>query len=576
MAKKNLTMLKSLFDYTKASGPHYQSKNLPNELFIKQMDEEQIWQQLEMQNESFWEKCMTETCRLLSLNESKLSLIKTHSIQSPNDDSVDKFHGDHDENGIENNDDSNGGTEEEDEEFHQNSDTYSDANNDNDEEAKSRKNTSSSKIASVVDDSFFKLHEMEAFLDSEDKKETNRLDGQHQDDSDDINYFESLSESESADENGEKNAMFADFFDTEDTASELANQMKQKRRTEREARNIQKERQKKEDLGVESSDDEGEIDDLENIEKSEFGTRQDRLKKRIEEYEENALADKPWQLKGEISSSTRPKNSLLEEFLEFDSVTRPPPLITEETTLCLEDIIKRRIKSKAWDDVVRKIKPITEHQDFRKNLVLQQEKSKESLAQIYEKEYLEKVQKLNNVDGDTDAAEIPAHAEIRKAMKDLFVKLDALSNFHFTSKPVAAEVKIISNIPAIEMEEVAPLAASNATLLAPEEIRPANDEIGKTERTDTDKKRERRKKKLHQKLNKKKIEQRIEEKEKLGIKATSKEKQTQLMNQVTKGRNVIKVCKLIDMAQIQSNFKAFCIVIPFYRVKIQRMLIVRL
>lgn len=72
-------------------------------------------------------------------------------------------------------------------------------------------------------------------------------------------------------------------------------------------------------------------------------------------------------------------------------------------------------------------------------------------------------------------------------------------------------------------------------------MRPASDEIGKTERTDTDKKRERRKKKQLQKLNQKKNDQRIEEKEKLGIKATSKEKHTQLMNQVTKGRNVIKV-----------------------------------
>lgn len=72
-------------------------------------------------------------------------------------------------------------------------------------------------------------------------------------------------------------------------------------------------------------------------------------------------------------------------------------------------------------------------------------------------------------------------------------------------------------------------------------MRPASDEIGKTERTETDKKRERRKKKQLQKLNQKKNDQRIEEKEKSGIKATSKEKHTQLMNQVTKGRNVMKV-----------------------------------
>ncbi len=35
-----------------------------------------------------------------------------------------------------------------------------------------------------------------------------------------------------------------------------------------------------------------------------------------------ALENKPWQLTGEASSSTRPENSLLQEDLDFESTTR--------------------------------------------------------------------------------------------------------------------------------------------------------------------------------------------------------------------------------------------------------------
>ena len=118
--------------------------------------------------------------------------------------------------------------------------------------------------------------------------------------------------------------------------------------------------------------------------KSSYELRQERLKTKIQELEEEAIAPKPWQLMGETKAELRPDNALLEEDLFFDHTTRQAPVITEETTKTLEEIIRQRIKDQAFDDVERKIKPVYDPTEFKKKLVLDQEKSIFSLAEIYE------------------------------------------------------------------------------------------------------------------------------------------------------------------------------------------------
>lgn len=115
--------------------------------------------------------------------------------------------------------------------------------------------------------------------------------------------------------------------------------------------------------------------------------------------------------------------------------------------------------------MVRKEKPKEEVFEYKKRLTLDHEKSKQSLAEIYEQEYIKQTQVwvwfwfcccfnainpaatlwfskrsfffLSVFQKNTEKEENPAHVEIQKLMDTLFLKLDALSNFHFTPKPVS-------------------------------------------------------------------------------------------------------------------------------------------
>ncbi|KAM4893240.1 U3 small nucleolar ribonucleoprotein MPP10 [Sylvia borin] len=545
-------MTKTLYDLNKGSsivraGPL-------KELVIENFDEEQIWQQLELRNNAvldFFTKSIARDAKdedlcLLSDQEEDGSDAETSSdkelegsIMEVETEQMNVYTKDKDKTKAK------GKQSKLSESIMQkNSDEDSDIDFDIEaleQQAKTAKETTLRKKGrkSVVDDKFFKLAEMEAFLEHAEKE-----DKEEEEEEEEINYFEDIISDDEEDSEEAKpikssrDITYKDFFDPVDDDDDgdddlVANDAEEAQ--EEEADSAIEEQNEESMSEFEDMDemvehmrskeaskkvtfslpDDSETEDVTEVQsekgvspseiQSSFEKRQEKMSKKIKSLEEALLEEKPWQLKGEVTGHKRPENSLLEETVLFDHAVRMAPVITEETTFQLEDIIKQRILDEAWDDVVPKEKPKEEAFEYKKRISLDHEKSKLSLAEIYEQEYVKLQQQK------TEEEENPEHKEIQEMMDSLFQKLDALCNFHFTPKPPVPEVKIVSNLPAISMEEVAPVAVSDAALLAPEEIKEKNkagDVKTDAEKTPTDKKRELRRKKLRKRMRRREKEKR--------------------------------------------------------------------
>lgn len=273
------------------------SKNTLPELLIKDFETEQIWQQIELQNEGFSTKSISNLSKVLVHND-QLVFDNVKDMTVDKNDEIDT------EKNISDDSDNSSSDEEYESEqrdsttkmFESDDELLSDENV-NEQEADSEiiKNRPTSGKKSIVDDDFFKLDEMESFLKSEESK----LEGknlQNGDDSDSDDGSIDLFKADSDEEDDVRNAKFKDFF-----VSKVDDDKRSKRNKFLEE--------------MESED--------ETVAKSTFELRQERLQRKIDEIEETALSEKPWTLKGEISADNRPQNSLLEEVVEFDLTSKP-------------------------------------------------------------------------------------------------------------------------------------------------------------------------------------------------------------------------------------------------------------
>jgi U3 small nucleolar RNA-associated protein MPP10 len=240
-------------------------------------------------------------------------------------------------------------------------------------------------------------------------------------------------------------------------------------------------------------DDEEEEDELEDMkEPSMSGTRGDdaeaatsktdtdrkltkqeeKLQRQTDELERELINEKPWQMRGESKSTSRPVNSLLEGTPEFEMASKQAPTITVEHNIDLEEAIKKRIIAEDWDDVVpRELPDIGWNKKRGEAPEVSQEKSKLGLGELYEREYLKKAVGFDKDAVEKQTEEDKAKEEMKQLFANLCSKLDSLSNYHFAPRPIAdeAEARPVT-VPAIAMEEILPLHVSDARGVAPEEV----------------------------------------------------------------------------------------------------------
>merc|ERR1712012_268713 len=121
---------------------------------------------------------------------------------------------------------------------------------------------------------------------------------------------------------------------------------------------------------------------------SNFASHNQKLQQLTKKFEEELLAEKPWQMLGEAKGTQRPADSLLEATPQFEGASKIAPIITVEHTQSIEEMIKSRILAEDWDDVIPRELPDIGMKQNGELPEVSQEKSKLSLGELYEREYL--------------------------------------------------------------------------------------------------------------------------------------------------------------------------------------------
>ncbi|XP_059303949.1 M phase phosphoprotein 10 isoform X2 [Lycium ferocissimum] len=471
--------------YLYSSLKPYTPKSPFSQLLTDGFDAEQIWQQIDLQSQPLlaslgrhirqFEKKPEEISKSYSLvsgtSEKKNNLEREKEEKSEDFEDVDMDDFDDD-------DDDDEEEEEEEEE------------DEGDDGEKSEDGVEVNGGEGGVEDKFFKINELEEYMEDDEareyglkKKKTKKIrrnnveedeDEEGDEEEDDELGFMGIGDDEDDENGGTEIARYEDFFGSKKGTG-------------------QKKNVKSSDLSDGLGTDDDMIDDNDDNQKRSLSTHEKELEKlrtTIEDMEKANLEEKTWTMQGEVTAARRPKNSALEVDLDFEHNVRPAPVITEEVTATLEELIQKRIIEGRFDDVQKP--PSLPSRAPRETKELDDNKSKKGLAEIYEEEYVQKTGLVSTALTFSDEQK----KEATMLFKKLCLKLDALSHFHFTPKPVIEDMSIQANVPALAMEEIAPVAVSDAAMLAPEEVFSGKGDIKEeTELTQAERKRRRANKK---------------------------------------------------------------------------------
>lgn len=204
--------------------------------------------------------------------------------------------------------------------------------------------------------------------------------------------------------------------------------------------------------------------------------RQAALEAEISALEAENVGNKVWEMRGEASGSSRPKDAALEMDIDFVHALKSAPLATAEQNEAVEDLIKRRVLAGEFDDVPRRL-AISEKEFLPSKLAsLSDQKSQQSLAELYEQEYAQ-AQAGGAPTNEADSKLAAEHEQLTALVENVFQQLDRLSNAHYTPRVTDVHTGQITAAPsggvaAMASEQALPLLAtsSQATQQAPREV----------------------------------------------------------------------------------------------------------